>query len=145
MAFRIPWDEASPLGTRPADVIDDEIRNVKSAISERISQVLPGWDNDDEDPKEFPGWFVTLEASTSILDQVLTTVQWDTDRRDSGDYISIPNDDVVIIAQRAGIHLIGVEVGWSFVTTAGVDVFLRKNEVNLEIDIDQIHVIESGS
>jgi len=134
MAFRIPWDETTPLGSYPADVIDDEIRSVKSAISERISQILPGWDNDAEDPKEFPGWFVTLETFTTILDQVLTPVQWDTERRDSGDYISLPNDDVVIIAQRAGLHLIGVEIGWGAVTTAGVEVFLRKNAVKLEID-----------
>jgi hypothetical protein len=45
------WDETAPQGTEAAADIDLFFQNTKRDIRERIAQVIPGWADDNEDPK----------------------------------------------------------------------------------------------
>lgn len=51
MTYSIPWDESTPDGSEAANTIDTEIVNLKIAIRERMSEILPDWDTDLIEPK----------------------------------------------------------------------------------------------
>jgi hypothetical protein len=52
MPYSRVWDESTPDGsTFPADDIDTAIQDTKEDVRERIAQVIPGWTDEDEDPK----------------------------------------------------------------------------------------------
>lgn len=53
MAYTQGWDASAPDGaTTPAADIDVEIQNLKTALGERLVQVIPEWADDLEDPKK---------------------------------------------------------------------------------------------
>lgn len=51
MPYTNAWDEASPLGSAPANTLDTIIQNKMKDIRERLQQIVPGWVDDDVDPK----------------------------------------------------------------------------------------------
>ncbi len=133
--FRIPWDETKPLGSYSADVIDDEIRNVKTAISERIDPVFGlSWDDDDIDPKRFPGWLVSIEVPVTIANNESRVVTWDSDARPGQGYISVPDSNVVVVPDLAGLYMIGVTVSWTLVLLGTSTIVLRQNGNAVRID-----------
>ena len=135
--FRIPWDEVIPPGTFPADVIDDEIRNVKIAIGERMGPIVD-WADDDEDPKKFNGWFVTLGGFQEVPIGEELEVVWDiTERPIGSEYIGTPGDTVTIpgLPDRTGLYLVGIELSWDIGAGFAGTMELRKNGTILATNI----------
>lgn len=67
MAYQRSWDESSPPGTLPADQIDTAIQNDKIATRERLEQVIPGFGDDNVDPKRVRSLLIgTLAQRPSV-------------------------------------------------------------------------------
>jgi len=133
--FRIPWVETTPLGSYPADVIDDEIRNLKIGISERFDPIFGfDWADDDVDPKKFPGWLVSLENAVTVPIAGSVIVKWDFDRRPDSGYITIPDEEVIVQLDRAGLYMIGATVSWSIVGADNINITLEVNSQAVNID-----------
>lgn len=54
------WNESTPPGTAPANTLDTIIQHFKTDVRERVSVVIPGWADNDEDPKRvmLPGGLI---------------------------------------------------------------------------------------
>lgn len=120
MAFTNPWDETVPQGSDAANEIEKFIQNVKIDVRERIETVLPGWTDDLEDPKVFPGWL--LRKTDTVLLAAVTNqkVSWTTEDRDTDGFITVPSSVVTIPAGLGGLYLLGFAVGWESSGDGGI-------------------------
>ncbi len=61
MAYTIPWDESDPDGSiTAASDIDAEFQQLKTALRERLEQVIPDFGDDMVDPKVIPAGSILL-------------------------------------------------------------------------------------
>ena len=119
MAFTNPWDESDPPGGQDANTADTEIQQVKVDVRERIETVLPGWADDLEDPKIFPGWRLTKSDTVALADSTVDGVVWTTEDRDTDGFIVVPSRPVVIPVGLGGLYIIGGAMGWD-INTIGI-------------------------
>lgn len=113
MVYSISWDETTPDGSENANTIDTEIRQLKEAISERIVQVIPDWDNDGVDPKLLAVLDVRARISRSsaqvIPNATLTSIDFVTEDVDVGEMSDLGTDDSILTIPvgEGGLYLIG--------------------------------------
>ncbi len=127
MAFSVAWDESSPPGSTPADTIDTEIQDDKTAVRERIETLFPGWTDDGEDPKIIPAWLLRKTDTESLIDVALLPVDWNVEDRDTDSFITVTSDTVIIPAGQNGLYLLDIAIAW---TPSAVGVRILSLEVN---------------
>ncbi len=134
MAFTNPWDESDPPGGQDANTADTEIQQVKVDVRERIETVLPGWSDDLEDPKIFPGWLLEKSNSISLATATAEDVEWTTELRDTDAFIAVPATTVTIPVGLDGLYIVGATMGWSLNAAGRRDLVMRLNGVAVDID-----------
>jgi len=134
MAFTNAWDESDPPGGQDANTADTEIQQVKVDVRERIATVLPGWADDLEDPKIFPGWLLEKSNSIALADLTADDVEWTTELRDTAAFITVPSTTVTIPAGLDGLYIVGATMGWQIGGSGRRDFILRVNGVAFDID-----------
>jgi hypothetical protein len=149
MPYSIPWDETQPDGSEPASTIDTEIRDVKTAIRERIESIIPGWGNDATEPKilnlsghsiaQLTGTErarVSIHTNRSITNAVFTPIEWTTEEYDVGSMVNLAVHPTRITIPVSGIYLITANMEWDAGTTGlrscmvirnGIDVIASAN------------------
>ena len=147
MAYAQTWDESQPDGSENANTIDDEIRNLKITLRERLANILDAttaWETDAHDPKLLSGAaFVaggitfaaraseravaSLGASMAIANTTSTAVIWDTEQVDEGGLVDIGAQPTRITIVNTGFYLVTAFIPWGISGTGIRTIGIRPN------------------
>lgn len=151
MAYSESWDEAAPPGSSNAATIDTIIQLVKTALRERLEQVIPDFGDDLIDPKRIVIGIDVVANRPAAIDAYAGEVFYATDETiiyvfDGTDWVNIlePPDPNAVVnavvatyddAQGAGFKVLAERVVADLVmvnilatTDASGDVFLDAGE-----------------
>lgn len=134
MVFTNPWDESDPPGGQDANTADTEIQQVKVDVRERIETILPGWTDDLEDPKLFPGWLLQKANTFSLASSTLDIVDWTVEIRDTDAFIAVTAQNVVIPAGLGGLYIVGATMGWAIGAVGRREFELEVNAAVVDTD-----------
>ena len=151
MAYTVAWNAATPVGSSTnANTIDDELRNLKTSIQERMNQILENdWETDGDDPKTVsvgslagtPSCaVVTITSGVTIATSTVVVVPWTAETIDTAAYHDNSTNPSRLTISAAGYYRVGFNLGVISNSTAGIlTLRLLKNGAELHAYIHKIN------
>ena len=151
MAYTIAWNAATPVGSSTnANTIDDELRNLKTSIQERMNNVLENaWETDGNDPKTLSVSAIagtprvarvyTLNVETAAAG-VNTVIDFDAETFDTGSFHDNDANQSRLTCTVAAYYLIRCSIRWvSGATAAIATIQIRKNGSTVVAQVQHRH------